>query len=129
MATYHGKEGSVYKDEAKVAEVTDWTYDIDTRAQEDTQLGDTGASETAGIPMGSGRISCHWYPGDSTGQKLLRAGSTINLTLYPTGTTNGNVKFAGSVLIKRMSLSGGTQGMTKVEFEYGGVLTESVIST
>lgn len=124
MATYHGKVGAVYSGTYKIAEVTEWSYDEDCRAQEDTELGDTAGTETPGIKIGSGRISCWWDPTDTNGQVTLREGETVSLHLYPEGFVSQKTDFNGSVLIKRMSLSGGTQSMEKAEFEFGGVLAE-----
>jgi hypothetical protein len=128
MANYHGKNGLVYKGAVKVAEVTSFDYDVDARAVEDTECGDTGATYAAGIPDGTGRISCMWDHTDTTAQKLLRQGSSLTITLYPTGTTAGNVQLSGTVLFTRHRITQSLTDMVRAEFEFKGVLAETVIS-
>jgi hypothetical protein len=127
MATHHGSEGSVYVSTNKVAEVTSFDYDEDARAVENTECGDAAATYSAGIPDGTGRISCMWDPSDTDGQNALREGETATLHLCPTGKVSQEYELTGSVLITRFRLTQSLTDMERAEIEFKGILTEQQV--
>jgi len=127
MATHHGKEGTVYSDTTIVGEVTDWSYTENASLADDTEITDSGKTYKAGIPDGSGRVTCHWDPDDTNGQNTLRTGDSVTLHLYPTGKVTGYTEFTGSVVIESMEITGSRDGMVQAVFTYKGVLDESTV--
>ena len=122
MATHHGKEGSVFIEANKIAEVTDWTYDEDASLVESTAINSDSKIYEPGIPDGSGTVNCHYDPSDTTGQALMTVGAKVDLNLYPIGTGQGD-NHSGEVVIGTVSRKGGREGLVEATFTFKGKLS------
>ena len=128
--SYSGKDGVVKVSTTTVAEVTDFDYDEEDDLDEDTAKGDANKSYKVGYKDGGGTITCHFDPTNTGGQKALRAGATVTLTLYPNGTAaaGGNVKLSGSVIIQGHGVKSPQSGIMGATFRFKGVLAETAIT-
>jgi predicted secreted protein len=117
-----GKGGKVKIGAVTVAEVTNWSIDIEADMLETTNF-DTSGWKTyiAGLKGWSGSFEAEWKVStDTTGQKALQdallGGTTVSLVLDVNGTNN----YAGSAFISTESVSTPVDDVITVSFDYQG---------
>ena len=130
MTTYTGNSGVVRIDSNNIGEVV--SFDINEAADrvEDTALGDTNRTYKAGLQDVSGTITCHWDPGDTTGQDLMTPGASVNLVLWPQGAGTGNEEWTVTATILSVQTSVTFNEIIEAVFEWAaaGALTKGVQS-
>jgi len=80
----------VWKSEAEVAEVTDFTATESMEPIEDTAMGDSFRSHIEGLKTWEATVNCHWDDTD-TAQEITR-GTAVAVTLYWRTTTEHKKK-------------------------------------
>lgn len=115
-----------------VGSVTDWKRASSTGKDDVTACGDTAKSFLTGLPDDSGSISCFWDGADDGQEDLeeaYRAGTAIDIHVYPTGETTEleDYEFFGSVMIDSLSTSGSVNSAFSCEFTYAGALLYRII--
>lgn len=132
MATHLGKDGSFYADAtggtpAAVGEIVDFAVTAEAELVDTSAKGDTWRSHSAGLKSWSGTFTGHLDEAD-TKQVLLREGSSLDLELYPEGTTAGFIKLSGTAIVGSVeyaSPSGADTAKINVSFTGDGALTEA----
>lgn len=95
MSTFHGRSGAVYIGANQVAEVNEFTLDLNAEFANDSQMSDQDETSHADpVRSGSGSLSCWWDDTDSTGQESLDAGNSVTLLLRPEGVGSGLAQFS-----------------------------------
>lgn len=129
MATTRGCYGVIKAGDTPttVAELTAWDF-TETASEIDTSsMGSCTSSSEAGSVKTTGNISFWWDASDG-GQDEIVAGATVAIEIYPAGTTVGEVKYSGSVVILSRSVTATTDSVcsSTATFTVNGALTEGV---
>lgn len=101
MAKVTGKEGGVYIGANKIAELSNWSLDMEADDVEVTSFDSNGWKEyLAGLKEWSGSAEGNFDPTDTTGQKAI-----LNAWLNSEAVTldlkvNSTITFSGSALVK-----------------------------
>ena len=130
MAAFVGRQGVVKIGASAVAEVTEWSYEESGDPLAKPRLGMTAMEylPNSALTEGSGSITCHFDPDDSTGQGAMTHGASVSLVLQPEGAATGDVEFSGTVEISSVSWSGGAEGIPSAAFSYRGELTRGTVA-
>lgn len=121
MAVYTGYGGSVKVGTNTVAELGEWSLDINADTQDTTSLGSTGwRSYVVTLKNWSGSASGRWDMTDTNGQKALQdallGGTTVTLNLYIDSTK----RYSGTAVITKVSVSTSADGVAEVSFDFQG---------
>ncbi|MCF2522346.1 hypothetical protein [Bradyrhizobium sp. G127] len=132
MGTYHGKDGVVKIGANAVTEVKQFSVKTSAKTADDTAMGDEWETHIPNktVKNWSGSLTCNHNPLDATGQKLLVAGASIDLKLYPIGTTDGLQELTGTATITDVSVDPSKDGTVPVSFSFtgNGALADAVIA-
>jgi flagellar hook assembly protein FlgD len=129
MATYHGNSGAVHIATSTVVLVLkSFQHTNSVESADDSAAGDAVRSRKAGKKDGQGQIEVWWDPTDTNGQQALDEGVTVNLILYPSGTTTGCGKLSGSVLVKSVAVQHDQDDIVSATFTYEGYLTPALVT-
>lgn len=101
MATHWGNEGQVKFSTNTVAEITEFEFTESVAPVDDTAMGDSYKTHIAGsgIKEWSGSFTCHWDETDTNGQVAATVGASVDLRLYPEGSTTGDIYWSGTASI------------------------------
>lgn len=127
MATINGISGYVKAGSNTVAELDNWSANIDLDLYDSTAFGSGWHSFTSGLKGSTGTASGRWYGGDTNGQAALQAavlgGTTVTLNLSPNGTN----QYSGTAFIKQMQVKTPVNGTVDVTFNftYSGTVSYS----
>jgi predicted secreted protein len=120
MAALAGKGGSIKLGTNAVAEMGEWSLDLELDTQEDTAFGDDWKSYLAGLKGWSGSGSGRWDMTDTNGQKAIQDallnGTALTLKLYVDATHN----YSGSAFVTGLSPSATVDGMVEISFDFQG---------
>jgi len=119
MATHKGSEGVIKVGSDTLGEVKSFSLDHNAGTIQTTTMGDATHTKVAGIKDWSGSIDCFWDETD-TAMQTLDAASEVTVSLYPEGTTAGDIYFTGSALITGVSRSASFDGMVEASFTFEG---------
>lgn len=117
-----GKGGGVFLGANKVAEVTNWTLDIEADMLDSTSFDSNGWRQfIAGLKQWSGSFEAKWkVSGDTTGQKALQdallGGTVLSIKLDVNGTNN----YSGSALVSTQSIETPVDDIVNSNFDYQG---------
>lgn len=120
MATHHGKEGVVKIGANAVGEVVDFNVDENAAVVDDSAKGDDWDTHLPGRNSWSGSITCHWDPADTNGQEAMTIGTSVSLSLYPSGDGSGDAKLTGTATITRRGPSSPLEGVVSQTFDFQG---------
>ncbi|MCL5045570.1 MAG: phage tail protein [Actinobacteria bacterium] len=118
-----GKGGAVYIGANKVAEIGNWSLDLEGETLETTSFDSAGWKEfIAGLKGWSGSAEGNWkVDADATGQKALQDallnGTTVSLELRVNATPN---KYSGSALVTKVGVEAGVDDKVSVSFDFQG---------
>ncbi len=129
MSTFHGRSGQVYVSSNQVAEVNEFTLDIQAEFADDSQLSDQDKTTHADpIRSWRGTVSCWWDDTDTNGQEALDAGNSVTLNLRHEGTGSGLSQFSGTARITGESITTSKGGINQrtFTFEGSGALSRTV---
>ena len=119
MANHKGSEGVVKIGSNAVAELKSYSIDHTTNTIEDTTLGDTSKTFTAGTSEFSGSADCFWDETD-TAQTSLTAGAQVTLYIYPEGADGGDTVYSGTAIVTGINRTASIDGMVDVSFSFQG---------
>lgn len=132
MANHAGKEGQVKIGANLIAEVRSWEITETGEQADSTSLDNTTGWRThkATLQSWSGRTSCFWDEGDTTGQNALTINASVTINFYPEGSTSGDVYFTGTATVSQITRQGAVEGMVEAEFSFvgNGALTRSTVA-
>jgi predicted secreted protein len=116
-----GKGGGVYVGVNKVAEITNWTLDIEADMLESTNFDSNGWREyIAGLKGWTGSFEGQWKMSDINGQKALQdallGGTTVSIKLDVNGTNN----YTGSAFISTQGIETPVDDIVSVSFDFQG---------
>jgi ABC-type nitrate/sulfonate/bicarbonate transport system substrate-binding protein len=120
-----GKGGSVYipgTPTVPIAQVSDWTCQMDADNYDASVLGDSWRHFVPGLRGWQGRISGYYdFVQDTTGQfTLLTAYMNSNPVVVIMQTAPGGGQFEGTVNITQISVADSVRGLITAEFTYVG---------
>lgn len=120
MATYVGYGGSVKVGTSTVAEISEWSLDIDADTQETATFGSQWKTYVITTKSWSGSIKGRWDMTDTAGQKALQdallGGTTVTLNLY----IDNAKRYTGTAIITKISPSVTADGVAEVTFNFQG---------
>lgn len=124
-AALSGKGGSVYipgTPNVAIAEINNWTCQIDAENYDATALGDNWKEFVAGLRGFSGQISGFYaIPSDTTGQyalwNALLTGASVVLQMQ---TATGGGYFEGNANITQVSITDPVNNLITIQFNYVG---------
>lgn len=125
MSVFAGKDGLVKVDIASsptaIGEVENWSLEDSSEILSRRVLGSTGTKKKATHTNATGSLELYFDNADS-GQGELKAGATIDLTLYPNGEESGEPEWTGTAIVSSVSHNGGVDGWNRksVSFEVDG---------
>lgn len=132
MSTHTGVEGVIKVGSATVAEVTGFSFNIDSELIPQKKLGDTFESFKAGTRSWKGELQAHWDETDTNGQQALQAailaGTSVTLNLYPEGATTGDSYYTGTAFLNTLSIDiadNDSNVMAKYSFTGSGAITQA----
>lgn len=127
MATYTGNAGQIKIDEGgtptALAEVTGYSIETSTTAIDNTSMGDTSRTFTTGLESFSGSADVLYDDGHHATFTALNGGSNagpVTLEVFPNGTTSGERKISGEVIITGYSMSASLDGMITASITFQG---------
>lgn len=131
MGTYHGKDGVVKIGANAVTEVKQFSVKTSAKTADDTAMGDDWETHIANktVKSWTASITCNHNPLDETGQKLLVAGASVAVKLYPIGSTDGLQELSGTATVTEVSVDPSKDGTVPVSFSVqgNGALVDAVI--
>ena len=127
MATYTGNAGAIKIDEGgtptALAEVTGYSIESSTAAIDNTSMGDSSRTFTTGLESFSGTADVLYDDTHHATFTALRGGSgagPVTLELFPNGTTSGERKISGEVIITGYSMTGSLDSMITASISFQG---------
>lgn len=128
MAAIVGKGGNVQVGAVTVAELDDWTLDIDADTLEDTSFGDDWKTYLQGLKAWTGSLKGRWdVATDTNGQGALQAailgGTSVTLALNVDSTTPHG--YSGTAFIKKIAIGANVKDLItfQADFDGSGALT------
>jgi predicted secreted protein len=130
MAAVAGYGGKVMVGDNAVAQVRNWSADIQREEIDATHMNDgVGGwrSYISGLGSGTGSMDVNWDMSDTNGQLVLQ-----NAVLTPPETapvvklyTNSSNYYTGSIIVTSVNVSVGTDGLAEatVNFRFTGAVT------
>tara|TARA_R110002073_G_scaffold120601_1_gene262643 strand:- start:18719 stop:19114 length:396 start_codon:yes stop_codon:yes gene_type:complete len=118
MATYHGKNGVVKVATNTVLEVNQFSHTETAAIADDSAMGDAWDTHLVGRNGATGSITCHWDPGDTTGQVALAVGASVALKLYPSGAGTGDEEISLTATVTSVGVQSEKDGVVSQSFDY-----------
>ena len=125
MSTFHGRSGAVYIGANQVAEVNEFSVDLNAEFAEDSNMNDQDkTSHSDPIRSGSGTLTCWWDDTDANGQELLNVGESATLLLRPEGVGAGlnQLSFTARVTNEGITVRKGEINSRTIAFQVSGVV-------
>ncbi|MDE2099062.1 MAG: hypothetical protein KGL39_17545 [Patescibacteria group bacterium] len=128
MAAIVGKGGAVKVGANTVAELDEWTLDIDADTLDDTSFGSDWKTYLQGLKSWTGSLKGRWdVATDTNGQAALQAallgGTSITLALDVDSTTPHG--YTGTAFVKKLAIGANIKDLItfQCDFEGSGALT------
>ena len=130
MATHTGSEGTVKIGSTAVAEIRSYTLNENGDTLEDTSMGDTARTYKPSLKSFDGSLDVFWVESDVGGQDALTVEAEITFSVYPEGSTTGDVYYTGSAIVTSRSLTASYDGMVEMSIgiQGNGALTSATVS-
>ena len=130
MAKYHGKSGALLMGTTSggaagsVANLSQWSVNIDQAIAEVTCLGDSFSSYVAGVKNAKGSMSGFWDSAADVPFDAFDSGAAVNLYLYPAGTAVAQYLY-GTAFPTSVSIddSTGSAVTFKCDVQFNGTVT------
>lgn len=117
MATYHGKDGVVKLSTNTVLETTQFSHTETAQTADDSAQGDDWDTHIVGRKAATASITCHWDPGDTTGQVALTVGASVALKLYPSGAGSGDHEISYTATVTSVGVQSDLNGIVSQSFD------------
>ena len=130
MATHTGSEGTVKVGSTAVAEIRSYTLNENGDTLEDTSMGDTARTYKPSLKSFDGSLDVFWVESDTGGQDALTVQAEITFSVYPEGSTTGDVYYTGSAIVTSRSITASYDGMVEMSIgiQGNGALTSATVS-
>ena len=130
MATHTGSEGTVKVGSTAVAEIRSYTLNENGDTLEDTSMGDTARTYKPSLKSFDGSLDVFWVESDVGGQDALTVEAEITFSVYPEGSTTGDVYYTGSAIVTSRSITASYDGMVEMSIgiQGNGALTSATVS-
>jgi predicted secreted protein len=130
MATHTGSEGTVKIGSTAVAEIRSYTLNENGDTLEDTSMGDTARTYKPSLKSFDGSLDVFWVESDVGGQDALTVEAEITFSVYPEGSTTGDVYYTGSAIVTSRSITASYDGMVEMSIgiQGNGALTSATVS-
>jgi len=130
MATHTGSEGTVKIGSTAVAEIRSYTLNENGDTLEDTSMGDTARTYKPSLKSFDGSLDVFWVESDTGGQDALTVQAEITFSVYPEGSTTGDVYYTGSAIVTSRSITASYDGMVEMSIgiQGNGALTSATVS-
>jgi len=130
MATHTGSEGTVKIGSTAVAEIRSYTLNENADTLEDTSMGDTARTYKPSLKSFDGSLDVFWVESDAGGQDALTVDSEITFSVYPEGSTTGDVYYTGSAIVTSRSITASYDGMVEMSIgiQGNGALSSATVS-
>ena len=130
MATHTGSEGTVKIGSTAVAEIRSYTLNENGDTLEDTSMGDTARTYKPSLKSFDGSLDVFWVESDVGGQDALTVQAEITFSVYPEGSTTGDVYYTGSAIVTSRSITASYDGMVEMSIgiQGNGALTSATVS-
>lgn len=130
MAKYHGKSGALLLGTSSggaassVANLSQWSLNIDQAVAEVTSLGDSFTSFVAGMKNGKASMSGFWDSAADVPFDAFDAGTSVNVYLYPAGVGVAQYWY-GVAFPTAVSIEDSTTGAVtfKTDLQFSGAVT------
>ncbi len=119
MAVLIGKDGAVKLGANAVAELDNWTLNIDIDLTKTTSFGDAWREQTGTIKSWTAKASGRLDISDTNGQVALRTAVLGGSTVSPSLFVDATHYFSGTAWAK-MSIKTQTEGVAEVDFDFEG---------
>ena len=129
MATFSGSGGTVLVGSDAIGEIKTYSIEETMDTLEDTSMGDSNRTYKASLKSFSG--SCDvMFDDTDTAQQAMTVGSEVTMSFQMEGTTTGDHKLSGSVLITGRSISASFDGLVEasLSFQGTGALAEGTVA-
>jgi len=130
MATHTGSEGTVKIGSTAVAEIRSYTLNENADTLEDTSMGSGVRTYKPSLKSFDGSLDVFWVESDVGGQDALTVQAEITFSVYPEGSTTGDVYYTGSAIVTSRSLTASYDGMVEMSIgiQGNGALTSATVS-
>lgn len=120
MTAISGKDGKVTDGTNTLAEISEWSLDIDADVLEVTKFGDGWRVKIVGLKDWSGSFAGRWDMSDTLGQKAfqdaLLGGTTKTLRLY----ANATQYYSGTAIIEGLSVEAAVDSTVDTDWSFQG---------
>ena len=116
MAALAGYGGSVAVGANTVAQLGNWTADIDADMLETTKFLDAWKGYLAGLKSGTGKFNGRWDMTDTTGQLALQNALLGGTTVVLTFKVNATNAYTATAFIKAQANKAAVGGLVEVDF-------------
>jgi predicted secreted protein len=130
MATHTGSEGTVKIGSTAVAAIRSYTLNENADTVEDTSMGSNVRSYKPSLKSFDGSLDVFWVESDTGGQDALTVQAEITFSVYPEGSTTGDVYYTGSAIVTSRSITASYDGMVEMSIgiQGNGALTSATVS-
>ena len=130
MATHTGSEGTVKIGSTAVAAIRSYTLNENADTVEDTSMGSNVRSYKPSLKSFDGSLDVFWVESDVGGQDALTVEAEITFSVYPEGSTTGDVYYTGSAIVTSRSITASYDGMVEMSIgiQGNGALTSATVS-
>ena len=114
-----GHQGKIMIGDTEVAQINQWSLDVDVKLLEATPFGETWEKKVPGLKSWSGKASGWWDMSDAgqrAVQEVLLSGSCVTLKLY----TNATNHYYGTALIKTINVKASAGDLVEIEISFEG---------
>lgn len=128
MATFHGRSGQVFIGANQVAEVNEFSLELNAEFADDSNINDQDKTSHADpIRSGTGTLTCWWDDTDTNGQEALNVGESVTLLLRPEGTGAGlnQLSFTARVTSEGITVRKGEIVSRTIAFLVSGAVTRT----
>lgn len=129
MATHTGSEGVLKSGANTVAEVRSYTISETGDTIEDTSLGDASRTYKAGLKTWTASVEAFWDETDTNGQGTFDVGASVTLSVYPEGSSTGDMYYTGTAIVTGKTINATFDGMVEASFalQGTGALSETTV--
>lgn len=120
MTAISGKDGKVTDGTNTLAEISEWSLDIDADVLEVTKFGDGWRVKIVGLKDWTGSFAGRWDMSDTAGQlayqNALLGGTTDTIRLY----VDSSQYYSGTCIIKTLSVDASVDSTVDTDWSYEG---------
>ncbi|PCJ17484.1 MAG: hypothetical protein COB02_13775 [Candidatus Cloacimonadota bacterium] len=128
MSLISGKNGVVKAGATNIAEVKQFDVDHRINTIDVTAMGDTSKKYINGIAEWNGSLTCVFESTGDAGQKLLKLGDDVALSLDPDGSVGGELTGNATITSRKISVQTESFVELAITFQGNGDLTDGTIT-